>query len=194
MSGKTVSSGKRWVYAVLVLLSVCGTAISVWNLIRTFQGTLTVMGVLQSVIQVLAHLAILGYVLYTNRMEGETPFLGVVYAYAALLGIQLLQSGQMISGFGLSKELTMMINIFNLIAFADVIMFANKLDRKKASIGYMASAAILKLAGELILIFKMLEFINFGVILISLSVPVLGLTILFAYLVYIQSEPDDRGL
>ncbi len=194
MSGKTVSSGKRWVYAVLVLLSVCGTAISVWNLIRTFQGTLTVMGVLQSVIQVLAHLAILGYVLYTNRMEGDTPFLGVVYAYAALLGIQVLQSGQMISGFGLSKELTMMINIFNLVAFADVIMFANKLDRKKASIGYMASAAILKLAGELILIFKMLEFIDFGVILISLSVPVLGLTILFAYLVYIQSDPDDRGL
>lgn len=194
MSGKTVSSGKRWVYAVLVLLSVCGTAISVWNLIRTFQGTLTVMGVLQSVIQVLAHLAILGYVLYTNRMEGDTPFLGVVYAYAALLGIQVLQSGQMISGFGLSKELTMMINIFNLVAFADVIMFANKLDRKKASIGYIASAAILKLAGELILIFKMLEFIDFGVILISLSVPVLGLTILFAYLVYIQSDQDDRGL
>ncbi len=194
MSGKTVSSGKRWVYAVLVVLSVCGTAISVWNLIRTFQGTLTVMGVLQSVIQVLAHLAILGYVLYTNRMEGDTPFLGVVYAYAALLGIQVLQSGQMISGFGLSQELTMMINIFNLVAFADVIMFANKLDRKKASIGYMASAAILKLAGELILIFKMLEFINFSVILISLSVPVLGLTILFAYLVYIQSDPDDRGL
>lgn len=192
MSGKTVSSGKRWVYAVLIVLSVCGTAISVWNLIRTFQGTLTVMGVLQSVIQVLAHLAILGYVLYTNRMEGETPFLGVVYAYAALLGIQVLQSGQMISGFGLSNELTMMINIFNLVAFADVIMFANKLDRKKASIGYMASAAILKLAGELILIFKMLEFINFSVILISLSVPVLGLTILFAYLVYIQSDPETK--
>ena len=192
MSSKAVSSGKRWVYAVLVVLSVCGTAISVWNLIRTFQGTLTVMGVLQSVIQVLAHLAILGYVLYTNRMEGETPFLGVVYAYAALLGIQLLQSGQMISGFGLSQELTMMINIFNLVAFADVIMFANKLDRKKASIGYMAAAAILKLAGELILIFKMLEFINFSVILISLSVPVLGLTILFAYLVYIQAEPETK--
>lgn len=192
MSGKTVSSGKRWVYAVLVLLSVCGTAISVWNLIRTFQGTLTVMGVLQSVIQVLAHLTILGYVLYTNRMEGDTPFLGVVYAYAALLGIQVLQSGQMISGFGLSKELTMMINIFNLVAFADVIMFANKLDRKKASIGYMASAAILKLAGELILIFKMLEFIDFSVILISLSVPVLGLTILFAYLVYIQADPETK--
>ncbi len=192
MNSKTVTSGKRWVYTVLVVLSVCGTAISVWNLIRTFQGTLTVMGVLQSVIQVLAHLAILGYVLYTNRMEGETSFLGVVYAYAALLGIQLLQSGQMISGFGLSQELTMMINIFNLIAFANVIMFANKLDRKKASIGYMAAAAILKLAGELILIFRMLEFINFSVILISLSVPVLGLTILFAYLVYIQSDPETK--
>ena len=115
MNSKVVSSGKRWVFAVLVLFSVCGTAISVWNLIRTFQGTLTVMGVLQSVIQLLAHLSILGYVLYTNRMEGAGSFLGVVYAYAALLGIQLLQSGQMIDQFGLSKELTMMINIFNLI-------------------------------------------------------------------------------
>ena len=73
MSGKTVSSGKRWVYAVLVLLSVCGTAISVWNLIRTFQGTLTVMGVLQSVIQVLAHLAILGYVCTQTEWREKLP-------------------------------------------------------------------------------------------------------------------------
>lgn len=192
MNSKVVSSGKRWVFAVLVLFSVCGTAISVWNLIRTFQGTLTVMGVLQSVIQLLAHLSILGYVLYTNRMEGAGSFLGVVYAYAALLGIQLLQSGQMIDQFGLSKELTMMINIFNLIAFANVIMFSNKLDQKKASVGYIAFAVILKLAGELILIIKMREFINFSVILISLSVPILGLTILFAYLYYIQSDPKRK--
>lgn len=192
MNSKVVSSGKRWVFAVLVLFSVCGTAISVWNLIRTFQGTLTVMGVLQSVIQLLAHLSILGYVLYTNRMEGAGSFLGVVYAYAALLGIQLLQSGQMIDQFGLSKELTMMINIFNLIAFANVIMFSNKLDQKRASVGYIAFAVILKLAGELILIIKMREFINFSVILISLSVPILGLTILFAYLYYIQSDPKTK--
>lgn len=192
MNSKVVSSGKRWVFAVLVLFSVCGTAISVWNLIRTFQGTLTVMGVLQSVIQLLAHLSILGYVLYTNRMEGAGSFLGVVYAYAALLGIQLLQSGQMIDQFGLSKELTMMINIFNLIAFANVIMFSNKLDQKRASVGYIAFAVILKLAGELILIIKMREFINFSVILISLSVPILGLTILFAYLYYIQSDPKRK--
>lgn len=192
MNSKVVSSGKRWVFAVLVLFSVCGTAISVWNLIRTFQGTLTVMGVLQSVIQLLAHLSILGYVLYTNRMEGAGSFLGVVYAYAALLGIQLLQSGQMIDQFGLSKELTMMINIFNLIAFANVIMFSNKLDQKRASVGYIASAVILKLAGELILIIKMREFINFSVILISLSVPILGLTILLAYLYYIQSDPKTK--
>lgn len=190
MSNKAVSSGKKWIYPVLALLSVCGTAISVWNLVRTFQGALTVMGVLSAVIQFLANLAMLVYALHTHRIKGTAPFQGVVYAYAALLGIQLLQSGQAISDYGLSKELTMMINIFNLVAFANVLMFSNKLDRKRVAIGYLTAAVLLKLAGELILIITLREFINFGIILISLSVPILGLVILLGYLAWLQNNPQ----
>ena len=184
MSDRKVTYGSKWIYTLLILLSVCGTAISVWNLVKTFQGPLTVLGVLSALIQFLAFLAMLIYVRFTFRIKSHASFLGVAFAYAALLGIQLLQSGQAIADFGLSKELTLMINIFNLVAFANVLMFANKPDQKKAASGYIAAAALLKLAGELILIIKMSQFINFSVILFSLSVPVLGLLILLAYLVF----------
>ena len=46
----------------------------------------------------------------------------------------------------------------------------------------MTAAVILKLIGELVLIIKLWANINFGIILISLSVPVLGVIILLAYL------------
>ena len=167
---------------LLILLSVCGTVLCAWNLIRTFQAPLTLLGVLSSTIQFLAYLAMLIYVLYTNKIKGTAPFQGVVLAFAALLGIQLLQSGQAITGYGLSENLTLMINTFNVIAFANAIMFSCKLDKKKTAVGYLTMAVILKLIGELILIIKLWTYINFGIILISLSVPVLGIVILLAYL------------
>jgi hypothetical protein len=119
---------------------------------------------------------------YTYRIKGSAPFQGVVIAFAALLGIQLLQSGQAIAGFGLNETLTLMINLFNLIAFASAIIFSCKLDERKKAVGYLTAAVFLKLIGELILIIKLWSNINFGIILISLSVPVLGIIILLAYL------------
>ena len=147
-----------------------------------------VVSVLSNTIQFLAYLAVLIYALYTNRIKGEAPFQGIVLAFAALLGIQLLQSGQAITGYGLSETLTLMINTFNLIAFANVIMFSCKLNEKKTAVGYLTMAVILKLIGELILIIKLWTYINFGIILISLSVPVLGIVILLAYLMHCHEK------
>ena len=167
---------------ILVLLSVCGTVLCAWNLIRTFQGSVTLLGVLSNAIQFLAYLAMLIFAVYTYRIKGSAPFQGVVIAFAALLGIQLLQSGQAIAGFGLNETLTLMINVFNLIAFACAIVFSCKLDERKKAVGYLTAAVVLKLIGELTLIIKLWANINFGIILISLSVPVLGVIILLAYL------------
>ena len=86
-----------------------------------------------------------------------------------------------------------MINTFNLIAFANAIMFSCKLDEKKTAIGYLTMAVILKLIGELILIIKMWEHINFSIVLLSLSVPVLGITILLAYLMYYERPMRSQG-
>ncbi len=182
MSNRTNPSEKKWIVVILILLSLCGTALCGWNLIRTFQSPLTLLGVLSNAIQFLSYLALLAFALYTNKLKGSAPFQGVVLAFAALLGIQVLQSGQAIAGYGLSQNLTMMINTFNLISFANAIMVYNRLEKKKYTIGYLVMAVLLKLTGELILIVKLWEFVNLSIILLSLSVPVLGLTILLAYL------------
>ena len=152
MSNRTNTSEKKWIVVILILLSLCGTALCGWNLIRTFQSPLTLLGVLSNAIQFLSYLALLAFALYTNKLKGSAPFQGVVLAFAALLGIQLLQSGQAISGYGLSESLTLMINTFNLIAFANVIMVSNRLEKKRDATGYLVMAVILKLIGELILI------------------------------------------
>ena len=154
MSNRTNPSEKKWIVVILILLSLCGTVLCGWNLIRTFQSPLTLLGVLSSAIQFLSYLALLAFVLYTNKLKGSNPFQGVVLAFAALLGIQLLQSGQAISGYGLSESLTLMINTFNLIAFANVIMASNRLEKKRDATGYLVMAVILKLIGELILIIR----------------------------------------
>ena len=179
---KATPSEKKWTVVVLILLSLCGTALSGWNLIRTFQSPLTPLGVLSGIIQFLSYLALLVFALCRNKWNGTALFRGIVLAFAALLGIQLLQSGQAIAGYGLSQNLTMMINTFNLIAFANAIMVYNRLEKKKYTIGYLVMAVLLKLTGELILIVKLWEFVNLSIILLSLSVPVLGLAILLAYL------------
>jgi len=180
MNNKAERSGMTRI--ILVLLSACGTVLCAWNLIRTFQGPMTLLGVLSNALQFLAYLSMLIFAAYTYRIEGSAPFQGVVIAFAALLGIQLLQSGQAIAGFGLNETLTLMINLFNLIAFASAIIFSCKLDERKKAVGYLTAAVFLKLIGELILIIKLWSNINFGIILISLSVPVLGIIILLAYL------------
>lgn len=182
MSSKTNPSEKKWMLVILIVLSLFGTVLCGWNLIQTFQGPLTLLGVLSSAIQFLSYLALLIFALCKSKLEGTPLFQCVVIAFAALLGIQVLQSGQAIAGYGLSQNLTMMINTFNLIAFANAIMVSNRLDKKKYAIGYLVMAVILKLIGELILIVKMWEIVNLQIILLSLSVPVLGLTILLAYL------------
>ena len=61
MSNRTNPSEKKWIVVILILLSLCGTALCGWNLIRTFQSPLTLLGVLSSAIQFLSYLALLAF-------------------------------------------------------------------------------------------------------------------------------------
>lgn len=178
----SVPQNNTFIFGCLMLLTILGLVLGVVKIVKMFQEPLTLLGVLSNSIYFLSHVALAVYALWNYNKAGNAYFQGVVIAYAALLGIQVLQSGQAIANFGLSEGLTLMINIFNLIAFANVIMFSNKLDVKKHAVGYMSMAVALKLIGELILIIKMWAFINPYVILESLSVPILGFTILRTYL------------
>lgn len=83
------------------------------------------------------HLAIILYTTKNYNKKENIYFQGVIYAYAAVLGIQILQSGNYISDYGLSQNVAIVINCFNLISFANVIKFADNLDSKEIALSYM---------------------------------------------------------
>jgi len=116
------------------------------------------------------------------RRPSAVPFRATVWAYAALLGIQILQNGQFMTGLGLSEGLLLFVNAANLIAFANVVRFSGGLADKRLACGYLAAAVVLKLAAELVLIVAMLERVQAYQVLLSLSAPILGAAILVAYL------------
>ena len=188
MNKMDFSRNNKVAFGILLVLNIAGLVLGVVKLVQMFQQPLTLLAVFSNVIYFLSHLALLIYVLWNYDKEGDAYYLGVVYAYAALLGIQLLQSGQAIASYGLSESMTLMINVFNLIAFANVIMFASRLHQSKTAMGYLFVAALLKLIGEMILIVKMWAHITPYIAIVSLSVPVLGFTILGTYLARLQRE------
>ena len=59
-------------------------------------------------------------------------------------------------------------------------------DSKKIALSYMIIAVLLKLTVEICLIVKMFAFIQFIHILMSLSIPILGFTIIVAYIYRIR--------
>lgn len=118
---------------------------------------------------------------YLSKKE-NIYFQGVIYAYVALLGIQILQAGNFISDYGLAPNVVLLINCCNIISFANVIKFADNLDTKKVAIAYISIAVILKLIVELYLIIKMFAYIQLIHILASLSIPLLGVIIILTYI------------
>ena len=61
-----------------------------------------------------------------------------------------------------------------------------KFSKKKIALTYMIIAVILKLTVEICLIVKMLAFVQMIHILMSLSIPILGITIIVAYIYRIK--------
>ena len=130
----------------------------------------------------MAYLFIIGYATVNYNKEENIYFQILIYIYAALLGIQILQAGNYISEFGFSAGMVLIINCCNLISFANTIKFADKLDNKKMALAYMWIAVILKTIIEILLIISMFKYIQPIHILISLSIPILGIIIIVAYL------------
>ena len=142
----------------------------------------TILGVLGSVSYVLAYVAIIFYTINNYNKKDDFYFQVVIYNYAAVLGIQVLQSGNYISGYGLDENIAIIINCLNLISFANIIKFADNLNNKKKALAYIIIAIILKLLVELYLIIKMFDLIKLIHIFMSLSIPILGITIIITYI------------
>lgn len=162
-------------------LTLFGTVLGAILLVRALKEP-TLLGVLSSIVYLIAYLALVFYALKTYNKKDNIYFQGVVYAYAALLGIQILQSGNYISEFGLPQNIALIINIFNIISFANVVKFSDFLDERKIALAYIVIAVAVKLIIEIYLIVKMFAFIQIIHILMSLSIPVLGITIIVVYI------------
>ena len=167
---------KNIVFGILIILTLS---------IVLFKETLknpSLIGVLGSIAYLITHLAIIFYTTENYKKRENKYFQGVIYAYAAVLGIQILQSGNYILDYGLSQNVAIAINCFNLISFANVIKFSDNLDSKLIALSYMIIAIALKLGVEIFLIVKMFAFIQLIHIFMSLSIPILGITIIVAYI------------
>lgn len=94
----------------------------------------------------------------------------------AVLGIHILQSGKFISNYGLPNNVVVIINFFNILCFANVIKFSDLLDVCKVALSYIIIGVVIKFIIEIFLIVEMIEFIQIIHVLMSLSIPNLGIT------------------
>ena len=176
---------KKIILTLQIILTLFGTILAIMLFTISFK-TPTLLGILGSATYLVTYLAIIVYTTNNYKKKGNIYFQGVIYAYAALIGIQILQAGNYISDYGLAENVAILINCCNLISFANIIKFADNLDSKKVALAYMTIAVILKLIIEICLIIKMIAFIQIIHIFMSLSIPILGITIIVAYIYRIR--------
>lgn len=188
---KKYKNFKNIILFVQIVLTMLGSILAVVLFFRTLQ-TPSLLGILGSSTYLITYMAIIFYTVINYKKEGNSYFQGVIYAYAALIGIQILQAGNYMSDYGLTQNVAVFINCCNLISFANIIKFADNLNSKKIALSYMAIAVALKLIIEVCLIVKMIAFIQIIHILMSLSIPILGITIIVAYINRMQRINESK--
>ena len=176
---------KKIILLLQSILTIFGTILAIMLFAMSLKAP-SLLGILGSTAYLITYLAIIFYTTNNYNKKDNIYFQGVIYAYASVIGIQILQAGNYISDYGLTENVAILINCCNLISFANIIKFADKLDTKKVALSYMIIAVVLKLIVEICLIIKMFAFIQFIHILMSLSIPILGVTIIVAYIYRIK--------
>lgn len=183
-TGKAVKMNTkyRYIFILQIILTVFGTALSAYNLVTT-AASFDMYSLLSSIIYFAAHITLIVYAYSYFKVQSDRYFKATIYAYIALIGIQIIRGGAITSGYELSTNISYLINTLNLIAFGNLIQFVNRLDSIKISIVYMMMAVLMKSVAEIILIYLIKDQIELYQILMELSIPILGITILIAYLI-----------
>ncbi|MBR2067060.1 MAG: hypothetical protein IJ875_02210 [Solobacterium sp.] len=162
------------------LTIVCAIA-AFLTLVRAFGSEADLLNYLNAIIYVLVFAYTIVYGFFYHKKE-DRFFKLALYGLAAILGVGILYSGNLLKGLGLPDNLTLILNIANLIAFANVIKVSNILENKKECLIYMGIAVGIKFIVELYLIVLFINFVGPLEIITSLSAPILGMTLLLAYL------------
>ena len=129
-------SNQKIILGVQIILIILGTILACILFFKSLKEP-TLLGVLGSITFLATYLIIILYATkYYNKKENNY-FQMVLYAYASVLGIQILQSGNYISDYGLTQNIAILINCCNLISFANIIKFADNLLSPKIALSYM---------------------------------------------------------
>lgn len=187
MSEKIISKKKKnnryYLFMfVQMVVSLCGTVLGVMMLVRTLSSSFAASNLIIDIVYLAGFVILVLYGITNYKKDGDIYFQIVIYGFAAILGVQILQNGMFISNYGLSASSAMLINIANLIAFGNAVKFADHLGKKKIALSYICIAVAAKLLGELYLIILMRQNIQLIHILLSLSVPFMGIVIILTYL------------
>lgn len=187
MSEKIISQKKKnnryYLFMfVQMVVSLCGTVLGVMMLVRTLSSSFTASNLIIDIVYLAGFVILVLYGITNYKKDGDIYFQIVIFGFAAILGVQILQNGMFISNYGLSASSAMLINIANLIAFGNAVKFADHLGKKKIALSYICIAVAVKLLGELYLIILMRQNIQLIHILLSLSVPFMGIVIILTYL------------
>lgn len=187
MSEKIISQKKKnnryYLFMfVQMVVSLCGTVLGVMMLVRTLSSSFAASNLIIDIVYLAGFVILVLYGITNYKKDGDIYFQIVIYGFAAILGVQILQNGMFISNYGLSALSAMLINIANLIAFGNAVKFADHLGKKKIALSYICIAVAVKLLGELYLIILMRQNIQLIHILLSLSVPFMGIVIILTYL------------
>ena len=187
MSEKIISKKKKnnryYLFMfVQMVVSLCGTVLGVMMLVRTLSSSFAASNLIIDIVYLAGFVILVLYGITNYKKDGDIYFQIVIYGFAAILGVQILQNGMFISNYGLSASSAMLINIANLIAFGNAVKFADHLGKKKIALSYICIAVAMKLLGELYLIILMRQNIQLIHILLSLSVPFMGIVIILTYL------------
>lgn len=187
MSEKIISQKKKnnryYLFMfVQMVVSLCGTVLGVMMLVRTLSSSFTASNLIIDIVYLAGFVILVLYGITNYKKDGDIYFQIVIYGFAAILGVQILQNGMFILNYGLSSSSVMLINIANLIAFGNAVKFADHLGKKKIALSYICIAVAVKLLGELYLIILMRQNIQLIHILLSLSVPFMGIVIILTYL------------
>lgn len=180
MNNKTLKD--KLVLLSETILTVLGFILAWMLLYRTIKTDLSVLSLLVSNTYLFAYLVLMIYATNSYKKEGDIYFKFVIYSYVALLGVQILQAGNFISNYGLDENIVLIINICNLFCYAGFIKFADSLNVRKVALIYGWITVLIKFGIELGLIISMFAYIKLIHIITSLSVPILGATIMLAYI------------
>ena len=171
-----VKKPNKAVLVIQAIIVIIGLIASIAVLISPEK---TPVGVCGSIFCIIVDLYIIFYRLTGYKRAADVTFKGLIYVYAALLGLLLLPT--LIGNSNLPVAIQLLIFVGNLIAFANVIKFSDYLDKPNKAIPYLAIAVGIKLVIAIFIAISSREVTTLPLTLVNFQIPLIGGTILVSY-------------